>query len=145
MAVMDVFTRRIIGFGVERADLCGVSVCRMFNQIIAGKSLPRHLSSDHDPLFRFHRWLANLRILEVEEIKSIPYAPMSHPFVERLIGTIRREWAVVASLLATAKLNDVEPFAYLKDVLDRMSNGHPMSRLDHLLPWNWTPSIAAAA
>src|SRR5439155_7145635 len=58
---------------------------------IAGKSLPRHLSSDHDPLFRFHRWLANLRILEVEEIKSVPYVPVSHPFVERLIGTIRRE------------------------------------------------------
>jgi putative transposase len=32
-----------------------------------------------------------LRILEVEEIKTVPYAPLSHPFVERLIGTIRRE------------------------------------------------------
>jgi len=32
-----------------------------------------------------------LRILEVEEIKSIPHVPMSHPFVERLIGSIRRE------------------------------------------------------
>ena len=92
MVVMDVFTRRIIGFGVERADLCGVSVCRMFNQIVAGKSPPRHLGSDHDPLFRFHRWLANLRILDVEEIKSIPYTPVSHPLVERLIGTIRREF-----------------------------------------------------
>ena len=91
MVVMDVFTRRIIGFGVERADPCGASVCRMFNQIIAGKSLPRHLSSDHDSLFRFHRWLANLRVLEIEEIKSVPYAPVSHPFIERLIGTIRRE------------------------------------------------------
>ena len=40
MVVMDVFTRRIIGFGVERAELCGVSVCRMFTQIIAGKSPP---------------------------------------------------------------------------------------------------------
>ena len=40
--------------------------------------------------------------------------------------------------IATAKLNDVEPFAYLKDVLERMTNGHPMSRLDDLLPWNWT-------
>jgi putative transposase len=76
MVVMDVFTRRIIGFGVERTDPC----CRMFNQIVAGKSLPRHLSSDHDPLFRFHRWLANLRILEVEEIKSIPCVPVSHLF-----------------------------------------------------------------
>ncbi len=92
VVVMDVFTRRIIGFGVERADSCGVSICRMFTQIIAGKSLPWHLSSDHDPLFYFHRWLANLRILEVEEIKSIPYVPVSHPFVERLIGTIRREF-----------------------------------------------------
>jgi hypothetical protein len=64
----------------------------MFNQIIAGKSLPRHLSPDHDPLFRLHRWLANLRILEVEEVKSVPYIPVSHPFVERLIGTIRREF-----------------------------------------------------
>jgi putative transposase len=49
-------------------------------------------STDHDPLFRFHRWLANLRVLEIEEIKSVPYAPMSHPFVERLIGTVRREY-----------------------------------------------------
>jgi len=37
----------------------------------------------------------------------------------------------------TAKLNDVEPFAYLKDVLERMTDGHPMSALDDLLPWNW--------
>jgi hypothetical protein len=64
----------------------------MFNQIIAGKSLPQHLSSDYDPLLRFDRWVANLRILEVEEIKSIPYVPVSHRFVERLIGTIRREF-----------------------------------------------------
>ena len=33
-----------------------------------------------------------MRILEVEEIKSIPYVPVSHPFVERLIGTVRREF-----------------------------------------------------
>jgi len=50
------------------------------------------VSTDHDPLFRFHRWLANLRVLEIEEIKSVPYAPASHPFVERLIGTVRREY-----------------------------------------------------
>jgi hypothetical protein len=33
----------------------------------------------------------NVRILDVQEIKTVPYAPLSHPFVERLIGTIRRE------------------------------------------------------
>jgi putative transposase len=64
----------------------------MFSQVIAGQSTPRYLSSDHDPLFRYHRWPANLRILEVEEIKSVPCVPVSHPFVERLIGTIRREF-----------------------------------------------------
>jgi hypothetical protein len=64
----------------------------MFNTIIAGKKPPRYLSSDHDPLFTFHRWQANLRILEVREIKSIPTVPLSHPFVERVIGTIRREF-----------------------------------------------------
>ena len=32
------------------------------------------------------------RILEVTEIKTVPYVPLSHPFVERLIGTIRREF-----------------------------------------------------
>ena len=44
-----------------------------------------------DRLYLFHRWQVNLRIFEVEEIKTVPYAPLSHPFVERLIGTIRRE------------------------------------------------------
>ncbi len=92
LVVMDVFTRRIVGFGVERASIDGVSVCRMFNRAIAGERLPKHLSTDHDPLFRFHRWLANLRVLEIDEIKSVPCAPVSHPFVERLIGTIRREY-----------------------------------------------------
>src|SRR5262249_45547692 len=47
--------------------------------------------SDHDPLYRFHRWQANLRVLEVTEIKTVPYVPLSHPFVERLIGTMRCE------------------------------------------------------
>jgi hypothetical protein len=32
------------------------------------------------------------RVREIEEVKSVPYAPASHPFVERLIGTIRREY-----------------------------------------------------
>jgi transposase len=49
-------------------------------------------------------------------------------------------WAIVSSLIATAKLNNREPYAYLKDVLERLSHGHPMSQLDELLPWNWTPS-----
>jgi transposase InsO family protein len=91
MVVMDVFTRRFVGFGIAHAPIDGAGVCRMFNHGTAGQPRPKHLSTDHDPLFRFHRWLANLRVLEIEEIKSAPYVPVSHPFVERLIGTIRRE------------------------------------------------------
>lgn len=48
-------------------------------------------------------------------------------------------WAVVASFQTTAKLNNVEPFAYLKDVLERLSEGWSQARLDELLPWNWKP------
>jgi len=45
------------------------------------------------PCFAFIRWRANLHILEVDEIKTIPFVPPSHPFfVERLIGTVRREY-----------------------------------------------------
>src|SRR5487761_1964989 len=92
LEVIDMFTRRIIGFGIGGEYIDGPIVCRMFNRAIAGHAPPARLSTDHDPLFRFHRWLANLRILEVEEIKSVPYVPTSHPFVERLIGTNRREY-----------------------------------------------------
>ena len=38
------------------------------------------------------RWQANLRILNIREIKTVPYLPRSHPVVERLIGTVRREY-----------------------------------------------------
>jgi len=90
--VMDQFTRRIIGFGVHVGDVDGIGLCRMFNQAISRMGVPRYLSSDHDPLFQYHRWRANLRVLGVEEIKTVPYVPLSHPFVERLIGTTRREF-----------------------------------------------------
>src|ERR1700687_3617720 len=65
MLVMDLLTRRIVGIGVEPADIDGVAVCRMFNHAISGQPLPKHLSTDNDPLFRFHRWRANLRVLEI--------------------------------------------------------------------------------
>jgi transposase len=45
-----------------------------------------------------------------------------------------RRWAVLCSLIETCKLNDVEPYAYLHDVLSRMIDGHPINRLDELLP-----------
>lgn len=92
LAVMDQFSRRIIGFGVHAGTVDGPALCQMFSQAISGTRLPIYLSTDHDPLYRFHRWKANLRILEITEVKTVPYLPISHPFVERLIGTIRREY-----------------------------------------------------
>ena len=91
LLVMDLYTRRIIGFGIEAGIVDGMGFCRMFKQAIRGAGLPKYLSSDHDPLYRFHQWQANLRVLAVTEIKTVPYVPLSHPFIERLIGTIRRE------------------------------------------------------
>src|SRR3954467_5184622 len=76
---MDQYSRRIIGFGIQRGVVDGMALCRMFNQAIQGADLPKYLSSDHDPLYRFHQWEANLRILDVTEIKTVPSAPWSHP------------------------------------------------------------------
>ena len=92
LVIMDQLTRRIIGFGIHAGDVDGVARCRMFNTAIASQNTPHYLSSDNDPIFRYHQWQANLRIPGIEEIKSIPYTPISHPFIERLIGTIRREY-----------------------------------------------------
>ena len=92
LVVMDQFTRRIIGFGVHAGTVDGPSLCRMFNHAICGAGSPRYISSDNDPLFRFHRWKANLRVIEATEVKTVPHLTVSHPFVGRLIGTIRREY-----------------------------------------------------
>jgi len=46
-----------------------------------------------------------------------------------------RYWAIHASLIETCKMNDVDPQAWLADLLDKIANRHPMSRIDELLPW----------
>jgi transposase len=92
------------------------------------------------------RWSALCRFLDdgridldnnpVERaIRPVALGRKNHLFAGSDGGGAR--WATVCSLIETAKLNDVEPFAYLKDVLERMTEGHLMSRLDDLLPWNW--------
>jgi hypothetical protein len=49
--------------------------------------------------------------------------------------------AAMYSLIVTAKMNDIDPQAWLADVLARIA-GHPASRIDELLPWNWLPRSA---
>ena len=48
-------------------------------------------------------------------------------------------WGRIASLIETAKLNQIEPYAWLKDTLEKIAAGHPNSRIDELLPWNFMP------
>jgi transposase InsO family protein len=92
LVAMRQFTRRIIGPSVHAGDVNGTVVYRMLNTAVSTQGIPKHLSSDNDPLFENHRRQANLRILEIQEIKPLPDVPLSHRFVERLIGTIRREF-----------------------------------------------------
>jgi putative transposase len=87
LVVMGQFTRRLVEVGVRCGPVNAADLCCMFNAAIHGRGTPRHLSTDHDPLFEAHRWTANLRILKIDEIKTVPHVPVSHPFVERLVGT----------------------------------------------------------
>ena len=50
-----------------------------------------------------------------------------------------KAWARIASLVETAKMNGVNPHAYLKATLEAIANGHPASEIDRLLPWAFTP------
>jgi hypothetical protein len=57
-----------------------------------------------------------------------------------------RTWAILASLINTAKLNDLDPQTYLADVLERIICGRtPINRLDELLAWNWKAAQASLA
>ena len=69
---MDQFTWRIIGFAIQVGDVDGQALCRLFNHAISRQDTPSYLSSDNDPLFLYHQWQANLRILDIEEIKTVP-------------------------------------------------------------------------
>jgi putative transposase len=101
LVVMDQWTRRIVGFGVHRGVVDGVALCQMSNRAIGGQPAPTYLSSDHDPLYRFHQWQANLRILDVEPIKN---------------GAVR---AAVASVRRTPDRNDTPRMSRPDAVLDR--------------------------
>ena len=101
----------------------------MFNRAIQTQTLPKYLSSDHDLLYRFHQWQANLRVLDVKEIKTVPYVPLSHPFVERLIGTIRREYLDQTLFWTAADLEEK-----LRVFQDYFNRHRPHSGLEGALP-----------
>lgn len=106
--------------------------------------------SRHDPVakaldYMLTRWAAFTRFLDDGRVC------LTNNAAERSLRGValgRRSWlfcgsdrggqraAQMYSLIVTAKLNDVDPQAWLADVLARIA-GHPAHRLDELLPWNW--------
>jgi transposase len=82
--------------------------------------------------------------------------PARHGQNERTIALGRKSWlfagsdrggqraAAMYSLIVTCKLNDVDPQAWLADVLARIAE-HPAHKLDELLPWNWRASRETAS
>src|SRR6202163_3738292 len=111
----------------------------MFQRAIRGQTTPNYLSTDNDPLYRFHQWQANLRVLEVTEIKTVPYVPLSHPFVERLVGTLRRECLDRVLFWTTtdleAKLLDFQHY-YNEHRTHTGCKGHsPEPGVTSIVPW----------
>jgi transposase len=49
-----------------------------------------------------------------------------------------RNWARFASLIGTCKMNGVEPYAYLRDLITKLANGHLDKDIDALMPWAYT-------
>ena len=112
--------------------------------------------SRHNPVakamdYMLNRWAAFTRFLENGKIC------LTNNAAERALRCIavgRKNWifcgsdrggqraAAMYTLIATAKLNNIDPEAWLADVLRRI-NDHPASRLHELLPWNWSKPAAA--
>ena len=107
--------------------------------------LSRHTETAKAIDYMLKRWPAFTRFLDDGRIC------LSNNAAERALRGIalgRKSWlfagsdrggqraAAIYSLIVTAKLNDVDPQAWLADVLARIA-GHPARRIDELLPWNW--------
>ena len=53
--------------------------------------------------------------------------------------------ASIYTLVATAKLNSLNPETYLRDILTKIAEGHTINRINELVPWRMTPPAAAAS
>ena len=95
--------------------------------------------------YSLKRWPALTRFLDDGRLC------MSNNAAERAVRAVavgRKNWtfagsdeggrraAAIYTLIETAKLNDIDPQAWLADVLARLQD-HPAKRIDELLPWNW--------
>lgn len=108
--------------------------------------LPKRSGLAEAVRYTLTRWSALCRFLDdgqidldtntVERaIRPVTLGRKNHLFAGSEGGAVR--WATIATLINTAKLNAVDPNAWLSDVLTRFSEGHPVALIDDLLPWNW--------
>ncbi len=96
------------------------------------------------------RWLASTRFPDDGRI-DLDTDPVKHSIRPVALGRKNalfagseegvRRWAIVGSLVETAKLNGIEPFAWLQDVSIRMVEGHTAQQLDVLLPWSTSSTL----
>ena len=136
----------------------------MFNQVISDADPPVTLSSDNDPLFKSHRWQANLRILDVDEVKPIPIHQcptlllsgsfgqsgenISTTFLSGILSIwienstsskITTTTIALYSVLETAKANGHNPQRYLSVLLTELPNATTIEQVEVLLPWEAKP------
>jgi len=113
--------------------------------------LSRHADVARAMDYMLKRWPAFARFLDDGRIcltnnaaeralRGVALGRKSWLFVGSDRGGLRA--AVMYTLIGTAKLNGVDPQAWLADVLERIAN-HPIQRLPDLLPWHWRPATAA--
>jgi transposase len=102
--------------------------------------------------YSLKRWVALTRFLDdgrlcmsnnaaERELRAVAVGRRNWPFAGSDEGG--RRAAAIYTLIATAKLNDVDPQAWLADVLTRLPD-HPARRIHELMPWNWRPQNIAA-
>jgi hypothetical protein len=130
-----------------RQDLSAVLVADLEAWMRAERAkLSRHNDVAKAMDYMLTRWASFSRFLSDGRIC------LSNNAAERAIRSLalgRRNWlfagsdrcgqraAIMYSLITTAKMNNIDPQAWLADVLARIAN-HPAQRLDELMPWNWT-------
>jgi transposase len=76
-------------------------------------------------------------------VRSIAVTRKNYLFLGSDVGGKRA--AILYTVLETAKLNGLDPQAYLADVINRIAGSHPINRLGELLPWNWQHQPARLA
>ncbi|WP_442873847.1 transposase domain-containing protein [Aurantimonas sp. C2-6-R+9] len=75
-------------------------------------------------------------------MRSIGLGRKNHLFAGSEGGA--QTWAILASLINTAKLNGIDPYRWLVDVTERIVSGQtPINRIDELLAWNWMSKTTA--